>query len=111
MEPRHPVLSVHRTSVGTVRYRRLPDGGIAVEVDGGRGLGQDTVMHPLTYAVIADVLRDDRLREAAAQRRVAQARRARRRARPDLRSVLGYRLVELGLRLAVRRPLPRLGAR
>jgi hypothetical protein len=94
-----------------VRYRRLPGGGIAVDVEGGQGSGEEPPMHPFTYAVTADLWREERLREAVEQRSAAAARRTRRSGWPGLRTALGYRLVEVGLRLAVSQPAPRLGAR
>jgi len=58
-------------------------------------------MHPLVTHMTVQALLADREREAAAARLAAEARSARR-PRTDLRTALGYRLVELGLRLAVR---------
>jgi len=62
-------------------------------------------MHPLVTHLTVQALQADREREAAAARLPAEARRAPR-VRRDPRTVLGYWLVELGLRLAVR-PVPR----
>lgn len=96
------VVSQHRTSQGLVVYLRAGS-GMAVVVASERRTSEG-LMHPLVTHLAAQALLADREREAAAARLAAQARRPR--VHGNLRVALGYRLVELGLRLAVH-PAPR----
>jgi hypothetical protein len=61
-------------------------------------------MHPFYSLYAAEMWQADRLREAEVARRNAQFIRATRAPRQPLREALGYKLVEVGLRLAVREP-------
>lgn len=97
------VVSQHRTSQGLVVYLRDGGGMAAVVVPEPRT--SEGPMHPIVTHLAAQALLADREREAAAARLAAQARHTPR-VRGNLRVALGYRLVELGLHLAVH-PAPR----
>lgn len=100
--PGATLVSQHRTSQGTVRYLRT-GGALAIVVVPHRTMEEP--MHPLVTHLTVQAMMADREREAAAARLVGQVPRKPRR-RGHLRAALGYRLVELGLHLAVH-PTPR----